>query len=78
MKSWLIQNKHVWLMIAHKDFEMTQTKYPVIFNYVPADVKVESPEFTKDISKQKSYSDQRDSLGSMAYQPNNKPRRSTV
>ncbi|KAG0145860.1 hypothetical protein CROQUDRAFT_18893, partial [Cronartium quercuum f. sp. fusiforme G11] len=26
--------------------------YPVIFNYVPADLKVESPEFIKDISDQ--------------------------
>ncbi|KAG0150321.1 hypothetical protein CROQUDRAFT_130712 [Cronartium quercuum f. sp. fusiforme G11] len=37
MKNWLVEDKHVWLTISHKDFEMAQTKHPVLFNYVPAD-----------------------------------------
>ncbi|KAG0148185.1 hypothetical protein CROQUDRAFT_419180 [Cronartium quercuum f. sp. fusiforme G11] len=54
MKNWLVENKHVWSRMAHKGFEVAQTKYLVIFNYVLADLKVESPNFINDISGQNS------------------------
>lgn len=50
MKTWLLDNKHVWTKLAHNDFETPQTRYPVLFNYVPADIDVDNEDFPQKIS----------------------------
>lgn len=52
MKQWLLDNKHVWTKLAHSDFITSQTRYPILFNYVPADLEVESDDFPRRLSVQ--------------------------
>lgn len=52
MKQWLLDNKHVWTKLAHTDFITSQTRYPILFNYVPADLEVESDDFPRRLSVQ--------------------------
>lgn len=50
MKSWLLDNKHIWTKLAHNDFITSQTRYPVLFNFAPADLDVDNPGFLQQIS----------------------------
>lgn len=50
MKSWLLDNKHLWTRLAHEDFVTSQTRYPVLFNYAPADLDVDNTDFPRQIS----------------------------
>lgn len=52
MKNWMLEHKHVWSRLAHEDFVTSQTRYPVLFNYVPADLDVESEDFPKTLCEQ--------------------------
>lgn len=52
MKQWLLDHKHVWTKLAHKEFITSQTRYPILFNYVPADLDVEEENFPHKLSEQ--------------------------
>lgn len=52
MKVWLLEHKHQWTKLAHNDFITSQTRYPILFNYVPADLEVEKEDFPQKLSEQ--------------------------
>lgn len=52
MKKWLLEHKHIWTRLAHEDPINSQTQYLVLFNYVPAELKVEEGDFPKKLSNQ--------------------------
>lgn len=52
IKKWLLEHKHVWTKLAHDEFITSQTRYPILFNYVPADLEIESEDFPKKLSEQ--------------------------
>lgn len=50
MKNWLLDNKHTWTKLAHSEFITAQTRYPVLFNFAPADLDVDNADFPQKIS----------------------------